>query len=128
MTADGDLAHLVPAARPAARLLDGERLALLRTEQWWIIHDRAQAALARLDALLRDGSGQIRPPNLLLVGPTNNGKSWIVERFVRTHALPGGEDAERLPVVAMQMPTEPTVARFYAALLAHLGAPMARWS
>jgi len=127
MTADGDLAHLVPNARPAARLPDTERIALLRTEQWWITHDRAQAALARLDALLRDGPGQIRPPNLLLVGPSNNGKSWIVERFVRTHALPGGEDAERLPVVAMQMPTEPTVVRFYAALLAHLGvSPMAR--
>jgi len=125
-TAEGGLAHLVPDARPAARLPDAERIALLRTEQWWITHDRVQAALARLDALLRDGPGQIRPPNLLLVGPSNNGKSWIVERFVRTHALPGSEDAERLPVVAMQMPTEPTVARFYAALLARLGAPMAR--
>lgn len=57
MTADGDLAHLVPDARPAARLPDAERLALLPTEQWWITHDRAQAALARLDVLLRDGPG-----------------------------------------------------------------------
>lgn len=115
----------------AAALPDAERLTLLRTQRWWIAHDRAQAALARLDALLRDGPGQVRPPNLLLVGPTNNGKSWIVERFVRAHAGPGGEDAEHLPVVAVQMPTEPTVSRFYAALLAHLGAPVVRggpWS
>ncbi len=122
----GDLAHLVPEARAAALLPDAERLALLRRERWWVAHDRAQAALARLDALLHDGPGQIRPPNLLLAGPTNSGKSWIVERFVRAHALPGGEDAERLPVVAMQMPTEPTVSRFYVALLTHLGAPVAR--
>ena len=47
-------------------------------------------------------------------------------RFVLTHAAPGSEDAERLPVVAMQMPTEPTVSRFYAALLAHVGAPVPR--
>ena len=126
VTANADLAHLVPGAQAAALLPDAERLALLRTERWWIAHDRAEAALARLAALLRDGPGQIRPPNLLLAGPTNNGKSWIVERFVRAHALPAGEDAERLPVVAMQMPTEPTVVRFYAALLAHLGAPVAR--
>ena len=120
------LHHLVPEARAAALLPDAERLSLLRTERWWIAHDRAQAALARLDALLRDGPGQIRPPNILLAGPTNNGKSWIIERFVRSHATPGGEDAECLPVVAMQMPTEPMVTRFYAALLAHLGAPVPR--
>jgi hypothetical protein len=86
---------------------------LLQTERWWIAHDRAQAALARLDALFRGGPGQIRPPNVLLAGPTNNGKSWIVERFVLAHAAPGSGDAERLPVVAMQMPTEPQQAASY---------------
>lgn len=126
MAADPGLAHLVPGAQAAALLPDAERLALLRTERWWIAHDRAEAALARLEALLRDGPGQVRPPNLLLAGPTNNGKSWIVERFVRAHEAPGGEDAECRPVVAMQMPTEPTVVRFYAALLTRLGAPVAR--
>ena len=120
------LAHLVPEARGAALLPDAERLALLRTERWWVAHGKAQAALVRLDTLLRDGPGQIRPPNLLLAGPTNNGKSWIVERFRRAHAAAPGEDAERLPVVVMQMRTEPTVMRFYAALLTNLGAPVAR--
>ena len=70
-----DLAHLVPAAQAAALRPDAERLAMLRTERWWIAHDRAQGALARLEALLRDGPGQVRPPNLLLIGPSNNGKS-----------------------------------------------------
>jgi hypothetical protein len=98
----------VPEARAAALRSDVERLALLRTERWWVAHDRAQTVLARLDTLLRDGPGQIRPPYLLLAGPSNSGKSWIVERFVRAHAPRGGEDAECLPVVDMQMPTEPT--------------------
>jgi len=109
-----------PRGGAAAR--EAERLQLLRTERWWVAHDQAQAALARLDALLRDGPGQIRPSNLLLAGATNNGKSWIVERFRRAHAVPPGEDAEHLPVVVMQMPTEPTVSRFYAALLTNIGA------
>ncbi len=121
-----DFAHLVPQARTTALLPDAERLRLVRKEQWWVAHDRAQAVLARLDILLRDGPGQIRPPNLLLAGPTNNGKSWIVERFQRAHAVAPGKDAERLPVVAMQMPTEPTVSRFYAALLTKFGAPTPR--
>ena len=126
MTGNADLAHLALEARATALLPDAERLLLLRTERWWIAHDRAAVVLARLETLLRDGPGQVRPPNLLLVGPTNSGKSWIVERFVRAHTLPAGEDSECLPVVAMQMPTEPTVARFYAALLAHLRAPVSR--
>lgn len=125
--ASGDgFAHLVPEARVAALLPEAERLQLLRTERWWVAHDQAQAALARLDALLRDGPGQIRPPNLLLAGATNNGKSWIVERFRRAHAVAPAEDAEHLPVVVMQMPTEPTVSRFYAALLTNIGAPAPR--
>jgi hypothetical protein len=48
--ADNGLRHLVPEARAAALMSDTDRLALLRTERWWIAHDRAQAALARLDA------------------------------------------------------------------------------
>jgi len=67
----------VPDARASALLSNAERRALLQTERWWIAHDRAQAALARLDALFRNGPDQIRPPNILLAGPTNNGKSWI---------------------------------------------------
>jgi len=126
MPAGNSLAHLVFEARRTAQLPDAERLRLVRTEQWWVAHDQAQAALARLDILLRDGPGQIRPPNLLLAGPTNNGKSWIVERFQRAHAMAPGKDAEHLPVVVMQMPTEPTVSGFYASLLAKLGAPVPR--
>ena len=57
--ADDGLHHLVPEARAAAFLSNAERLALLRTERWWIAHDRAQMALARLDALFRDGPGRI---------------------------------------------------------------------
>jgi hypothetical protein len=121
---EDSLAHLQPESRTTALLPEAARLRLLRTERWWIANGQAQAALARLDILLHDGPGQIRPPNLLLAGPTNNGKSWIVERFRRTHAGAPREDAENLPIVVMQMPTEPTVSRFYSTLLANLGAPV----
>ena len=120
-----DLAHLLPAAQEAAELPDPARIAHVRAEQWWIGYARAQAALDRLEDLFRHGPGQIRPPNLLVLAPTNNGKSMIAEKFRRDHEAPAGDeaDAETIPVVAMQMPTEPTVARVSAALLGHLGAP-----
>jgi predicted ATPase with chaperone activity len=35
-------------------------------------------------------------PNLLLVGPTNNGKSMIVEKFRRTHPASSDADQEHI--------------------------------
>lgn len=121
-----DLAeHLSPAARAVAELQPAERLAHLQG-QWWIAHPHAQAALERLDAVYQVGPGKIRPPNLLIVGPTNNGKSMIAEKFRRLHppARSVCGQHEIVPVVIMQMPTEPSVRRFYASILAALNAPL----
>src|SRR5690625_1730675 len=63
-------------------------------------------------------------PNLLLVGPTNNGKSMIVEKFRRAHPVGTDADQEHIPVLVVQMPSEPSVIRFYVALLAAMGAPL----
>jgi hypothetical protein len=65
-----------------------------------------------------------RMPNLLLIGPTNNGKSMIIEKFRRSHPPISHPDFEEIPVLVVQMPSEPSVSRFYTALLAALGAPM----
>ncbi|MGH9067410.1 MAG: TniB family NTP-binding protein, partial [Acidimicrobiales bacterium] len=70
-----DLGHLQPSAQVLARLSDGERLERIRADRW-IGYPRALEALARLEALYRWPTKQ-RMPNLLLVGPTNNGKSMI---------------------------------------------------
>ncbi|TCP77411.1 TniB protein [Rhizobium sp. PP-CC-2G-626] len=101
------------------------RLDLLAGAQWWIGYDRAQEALRKFEHLLRYGPGRLRPPNALLLSPTNNGKSMVIEKFRRDHTLaPDMETgAETLPVVVVQMPTNPTIGRFYAALLAETGAP-----
>lgn len=65
-----------------------------------------------------------RMPNLLLVGPTNNGKSMIIEKFHRAHPPSSSDDEEQVPVLAVQMPSDPSVSRFYAGLLSALGAPL----
>ncbi|WP_318036771.1 TniB family NTP-binding protein [Streptomyces chengmaiensis] len=76
-----DLSHLHPAAQQIARLPDAERLRYVRADRW-IGYPRATAALERLETLLTWPTRQ-RMPNLLLIGPTNNGKSMIVEKFRR---------------------------------------------
>ncbi|MFI2373205.1 TniB family NTP-binding protein [Streptomyces sp. NPDC018833] len=124
MSEDGpaDLSHLHPAAQQIARLPDAERLRYIRADRW-IGYPRATGALERLETLLAWPSKQ-RMPNLLLIGPTNNGKSMIVEKFRRTHPPISHPDREEIPVLAMQMPSDPSVIRFYTALLAALGAPL----
>ena len=105
-----------------ARLPDGERVARIRADRW-IGYPRALEALARLEALYEWPTRQ-RMPNLLLIGPTNNGKSMVIEKFRRGHPPSSGADQEQIPVLTVQMPSDPSVSRFYAALLAALGAPL----
>lgn len=117
-----DLSHLHEAAQRIARLPDEERLRYVRADRW-IGYTRATVALERLETLFSWPSKQ-RMPNLLLIGPTNNGKSMIIEKFRRAHPPISHEDQEEIPVLVVQMPSEPSVSRFYTALLAALGAPM----
>nr|WP_322755559.1 TniB family NTP-binding protein [Frankia sp. Cas3] len=124
MTEDepADLSHLHEAARRIARLPDEERLRYVRADRW-IGYPRAAAALDRLETLLA-WPAKARMPNLLLIGPTNNGKSMIVEKFWRTHPPISHPDREEIPVLTVQMPSEPSVGRFYTAMLTALGAPL----
>jgi hypothetical protein len=119
-----DLSHLTPAARAAALLPQDERLRRIRADRW-IGYPRALEALGRLEAVLW-GPPKQRMPNLLIIGPTNNGKSMIVEKFRRSHAPESdpSSDRETLPVLVVQMPSEPSISRFYALLLAGMGAPL----
>lgn len=116
-----DLAHLHPVSREVALLSSKERLHRIRADRW-IGYPKAVDAVERLEMLFRWPRKQ-RMPNLLLVGPTNNGKSMVVERFRRQHPPVTEADRENIPVVCMQMPSEPSELRFYTALLSAIGAP-----
>ena len=117
-----DLAHLHPSAHHMARLPVDDRVQQIRADRW-IGYPKAVEAVARLETLLGWPKKQ-RMPNLLLVGPTNNGKSMIIERFCRNHQPITELDREYIPVVSVQMPSEPSPLRFYTGILAALGAPM----
>lgn len=121
-----DLSHLTPAVQELAKLSSDERIRYVRGDRW-IGYTRASAALQRLEELFAWPTKQ-RMPNLLIIGPTNNGKSMIIEKFRRQHngEAKGTRAHEVIPVVVVQTPSEPSVARFYAMLLAGMGAPMRR--
>lgn len=117
-----DLSHLHPSVHAIARLPAVERIDQIRADRW-IGYPQAVAAVDRLETLLGWPRKQ-RMPNMLLVGPTNNGKSMIIERFRRQHPPTTEPHREQIPVLCVQMPSEPTPLRFYTAILAALGAPL----
>jgi Bacterial TniB protein len=117
-----DLSHLHEGARWVARLPSAERLRYVRADRW-IGYTRATQALEKLKDLLALPARQ-RTPNLLLIGATNNGKSMIIEKFRRSHPVLAHRDREEIPVLVVQMPSDPHVGRFYTALSAGLGAPL----
>jgi hypothetical protein len=117
------LTHLHPEIRALAVLPAAERLARLPSERW-IGYSRAHQALAQMEALFAGEPNKVRPKNLLIVGPTNNGKTMIAEKFRRIHPRCSADDHEIIPVLMVQMPPEATVPRLYSALLTVLGSPV----
>lgn len=120
-----DYSHLHASIRPLAEENNESRIRRIRTDRW-ITYGRAEAALAAMDDLLNFPK-RTRMPNLLLVGPTNNGKTMIVEKFRRSHppieARATAEGAANVPVLKVQMPAGPDEPRFFAAILNELGFP-----
>lgn len=117
MSTSQTMDHLMPWAKEIALLADDERIQRIRTDRW-VGYTKATEAVAKLEALLSHPKRQ-RMPNLLLIGPTNNGKSMIIEKFRRTHLSQKGNhyQPEEMPIVVVQMPSDPKIPRFYSMLL-----------
>lgn len=117
--------HLQPSTRPFADEDAQARIRRIRTDRW-IGYARAEAALSAIEDLLTFPK-RTRMPNLLLVGPTNNGKTMIVEKFRRAHPAVEAADADGgiavVSVVKVQMPAGPDEGRLFGAILDALGMP-----
>ncbi len=120
-----DYAHLIEAARGWADEDDSSRVRRIRTDRW-ISYARAESALTAFDDLLTFPK-RTRMPNLLLYGPTNNGKTMIVEKFRRLHQGIAPDETEEgaasVPVLRVQMPPGPDEPRFFGAILDALSYP-----
>lgn len=104
----------------AERLLgesDQVRIQAIRTGTW-VAYDRAQKVLEKMEELL-DYPPITRMPNMLLVAPSFNGKTSILERFISLHPPNLDPDAETTvcPVVMVEAPPTPDVSAFYSRIL-----------
>ena len=117
--------HLHHSIRPMADEDNESRIRRIRSDRW-ISYARAEAALEALENLLSFPK-RTRMPNLLLVGPTNNGKTMIVEKFRRSHpptaASATSHGVANIPVLKVQMPPGPDESRFFGAVLEELAFP-----
>ena len=115
--------HLLPHVREILDLPQSERISGIHSD-WWIVYGAANRALDTLHALLIHPK-RVRMPNLLIIGATNNGKTMIVEKFKRMHPQMVSSCGQHdiVPVVIMQMPSDPSPGRFYTALLRAINMP-----
>lgn len=69
-------------------------------------------------------SGQRRPIGMLIVGATNNGKTMIIERFLRKHPKTDdpSNDSANMPCLYVVAPPKPDLGAFYNIILRELGA------
>ncbi len=121
--------HLIPEIRNLLKLSQPERIEYIQRDNW-IGYTRAIEASLKLHELYSYPQRQ-RMPNILIIGPTNNGKTMIIEKFCRVHKpivkrqhievdiYDLGEQnlLEEMPVVSVQMPPSPDTRRFYLAIL-----------
>lgn len=120
-----EFSHLHASTRSMIEESAESRIRRVRTDRW-ITYARAEIALAAMEDLLTFPK-RTRMPNVLLIGPTNNGKTMIVEKFRRAHppfaASTTPDGAASIPVLKVQMPPGPDEPRFFGAILQEIGFP-----
>lgn len=113
--------HLAPAVREVATCSAHERSLHLHRDRW-ISYDVAEQALAQMMRLL-ELPRSTRPACAIVIGPTNNGKSSLLHRLVNSQPRAPGATGVVAPIVFVEMPSSPTLERFYRGLISALDAP-----
>ncbi len=107
---------------PSKQATEDPRIRALH-ERVWIGYGRAIEIRTQLQDLLEHPKTH-RMPNLAIVGETNNGKTMLVQNFVRRSNPPidPAQPKSELPVLLVESPPDPDEARIYNAILAALWA------
>jgi hypothetical protein len=122
--------HLTVEARKLLELSDYERYTSLEKDIW-IGYPVAEKIINRMRELYYHERCN-RMPNMVIIGPTNNGKSMIKEKFYRVYNRPIHKEMynpdstlypERYyrklieqPLISIQMPANPNIKRFLMAI------------
>ena len=112
--------HLTPHTRAYLDKSKAERIEETMREKW-IGYPRAKDALNQLHDLINAPKTH-RPDYFMIVGESNNGKTMIIERFLRDFPAddnPSGEAAS-VPIMFVQTPYRPDPRALYGDILDQL--------
>lgn len=105
------------------QLSNEERILYIQSGRW-IGYERAKNIIGYFNELVNHPKVS-RMPNALLVGDTNNGKTMVLETFVKQHPAREREDGQSVyaPVLMIDAPAKPDVDEFYCSILEKIFAP-----
>ena len=123
MKSSTNYSHLNKNVREIIHSSESDRIRYVLSSRW-IGYSKAQEILNKLEDLLVYPKSS-RMPNMLIVGDTNNGKTTLVERFVKKHPAYEMADNEGviIPALLVQCPPVPSEARLYSNILERMFAP-----
>jgi len=109
--------HLGKIALKQVELPDAQRILTIK-EGTWISYTRAKQILEHMEELF-EHPRIIRMPNMLIVGPSNNGKTQILRHFEQKHKPDPNPDGDYsiVPVLFVESPTKPDVGALYDRIL-----------
>ncbi|WP_459814812.1 TniB family NTP-binding protein [Campylobacter concisus] len=113
--------HLIQQAQDALLLTDEERIAFMLNEKWFL-YPIAKEILKELEFHLKHPKKN-RMKGRLIVGGTNNGKTSIINKFIRSHMPYDDENVKITPVVAVSAPESSNPSDLYGSILHKLGVP-----
>jgi len=112
-----EFSHVHPSVIPTLSLSREQKIAQIKKPRW-IGYPRAHQILGRLEDLLIHPK-EPRMPGILLVGPSNNGKTRLIRQFVKNHPVDENLEGENIimPVFYVQAPPTPNESAFYTSIL-----------
>ncbi len=118
---DNHLKNLIPIVKVKLGLSTQERIDFI-LEAKWIMYPSAKDILNQLGRLLHHPK-KSRMPCMLIVGETNNGKTSIINKFIKENPPIEEEEVTIIPVLSVVAPDTGNITDLYSKILFHLAVP-----
>jgi len=121
MTTEEHLNNLHPNVHEKLKLSKENRIEFLLEEKW-ITYPNAKEILDKLNFLYKHPR-KSRMPCMLIIGETNNGKTSIINKFIKDNPPHETQEVTITPILSVVAPETGTISDFYSKILQSLCVP-----